>query len=148
MGRFLCRFLREEFIMVRECLEYLHKNYRCKLFSPIEGNVIDKFAEIKEYHNLLHISNGIVCNGVEILGAVPVVRVEKGYSLPDVVTMSERFGRYDFFRDKIVIGQAYESLIYYDMSKSVYGISSRINFDEQMVFDSLLQLLDFFFPVN
>ena len=133
--------------MVKNCLELLHKNYRCKLFPPVEEELIAKFERVEEYYRLLQLTNGLVCSGVEIFGATTVERSGKGYCLPDVETMTERFLKYEFFQDKLVIGQAPEMLIYYEMSTARYGLCSRINFFEQKSFDSLLSLLNFFFPI-
>ena len=130
--------------MVKSYLEHLHKNYRCKLFPPISDGVADKYSVIGEYYELLQISNGLVCNGVEIFGCAPVVRENKGYTLPDTESVTERFVRYDFFRHKIIIGQMPESLIYYNIENGVYGISDRINFAPLAEFDSLLELLKSF----
>ena len=127
--------------MVRDCLEYLHKNYRCKLFPPMADEEVDKYSVISEYYSLLQISNGLICNGVEIFGCVPVVRENKGYTLPDAETTTERFVRYNFFKNKIIIGQMPEALIYYDVENECYGISDRINFSAMDEYHSLVDLL-------
>ena len=130
--------------MVKSYLEYLHKTYRCKLFPPLLDGSADKYSVIREYYELLQISNGMVCNGVEIFGCVPIEREHKGYTLPDAESVTERFVRYNFFRDKIIIGQLPEALIYYDIENSVYGISDRISFAALAEYDNLLDLLKSF----
>lgn len=130
--------------MVKAYLEYLHKTYRCKLFPPVFDGSADKYSVISEYYNLLQISNGLICNGIEIFGCTPIARENKGYVLPDTESVTERFVRYNFFQDKIIIGQMPESLIYYNIDNGSYGISDRINFAALAEYDSLLELLKSF----
>lgn len=144
MGKSGCQCFRGKFIMVKSYLEYLHKTYRCKLFPPVADSGADKYSVIGDYYELLQISNGLVCNGVEIFGCVPVVRENKGYTLPDAESVTERFVRYNFFRDKIIIGQMPESLIYYDIENGVYGVSDRISFVSLAEYSNLLDLLKSF----
>lgn len=127
--------------MVKSYLEYLYKNYRCKLFPPEKEEIFNDYLPNTEYNQLLQISNGLICNGIEIFGCTPIIRPNKGYTMPDTKSITERFMRYNFFKNKIIIGQMPETLIYYNLQNKTYGLSDRISFYPLQEYESLIILL-------
>ncbi len=127
--------------MVKSYLEYLHKNYRCKLFPPEPEEISQGCLPTTEYNQLLQISNGLICNGIEIFGCTPIIRHNKAYILPDTKSITERFMRYNFFKNKIIIGQMPETLIYYDYENNTYGLTDRVRFFALQEYNSLIILL-------
>lgn len=86
------------------------------------------FAEIPaDYQNFLKLSNGIIFNGIELMGTLPQQRIEKKYIFPDLIQINKPYSKYEYFNSKLVLGRLSESIICYDGTNATYALIDRIN---------------------
>ena len=132
--------------MIKNILENIHQIYRCKVFTPTATDNIQSLNTPTDYKQLLEFTDGFISNGVEFFGLQEHERPHKHYTLPSIETATTRFSLNIFFKDKTIIGQMPETIIYYDTITQTYGLSDRTKFFPQISTPSLYKLLEFIFP--
>lgn len=78
-----------------------------------------------EYTAFLQLTDGMIFNGIEFFGTTKHPR--RGYIFPDLKTINLAYARYSFFKNKIILGHASETLLIYDDGTKKYSIADRIN---------------------
>lgn len=107
--------------MIDDLFEKARKLPGCVTFPPAEPEqfkTVDsflssrKFAALPEdYRKFLRLSNGYIFNGIEFMGTVVHQRIEKRYVFPDIIQINKPYSKYEYFREKMLIGRVSESFI-------------------------------------
>lgn len=143
--------------MVKKCLETLRSRGNIITFPPASSHDLghlNKFFQTSigssipdSYYEFLSTTDGLIYNGMEFFGAAPHERLEKRYIFPDIESVNIRFMKYNFFAEKIIIGQLSEGLIYYDHKSGCYAISDRINLRSHTELNTFSELLKTLFSL-
>lgn len=137
--------------MIDEHLQKIIKHSGCITFNGATDAEIaqtnaflknQNFAEIpKAYYELLHITNGLICDGVELMGTQSHPRQEKRYIFSDLLQINKPYANYEYFAQKLILGRLSESLIVYDQTSDYFAIVDRVNLLSRMEVDGLENLL-------
>lgn len=136
--------------MIKPLYEKICSHEGCVIFLPSSEEEIKNtnsvlscfpFALLPEdYQNFLRISNGFICNGIELMGTLPQQRLEKQYIFPDIIQINKPYAQYDYFADKLIIGRLSESMIIYDRKNTLYAVIDRINLRSRLEVDNFREL--------
>lgn len=105
----------------------------------------------EEYAKFLQVYNGIIYDGMELLGTTSYLREQKGYTYKSIFEVNQNYSRIGFFRQKLIIGMLSESFIIYDQPNNIFAIIDRLNLDSKTVFNSfneMFKLLYSFFAIK
>ncbi len=106
--------------------------------------LIQKFCALpEEYQTFLLNTNGLSCNGLDLYGSCAHYRETKNYKFPSIQDINKNFINYRFFKDKVIIGNWNESLIYYDKRGNYYALADRINLRSRYEADSFEKILNY-----
>lgn len=93
-----------------------------------------------EYAEFLQTHNGIVYDGLELLGTTPHKRLQREYTLGSILDINKRYSQIDYFARKLILGELPESFLIYDAETSGYEIVDRLNLDSRRIFSSFNEL--------
>lgn len=140
--------------MISKFLNLYKSHSNCICFPPAEEdscNLIDNymlehsFCKIPdEYKIFLKLTNGLIYNGIEFYGTIPHERIEKGYIFPDIIMMCQNYTNYEFFANKIVLGQISESIILYDNKNSAFAVVDRLNLRSRTECNRFAEILEIY----
>ncbi len=99
-----------------------------------------------EYAEFLKIYNGIIYDGLELLGTIPHKRSVKNYTLSSILNINLRYARIDYFSQKLILGELPESFLIFDMETSGYEIVDRLNLDSRRTFNTFNELFNIILP--
>ncbi len=103
-----------------------------------------KFCAIpEEYEKFLRYSNGCSYNGLNLYGCSSHYRENKNYKYPSLQEVNQNFKDYNFFNNKLVLGNWNESLIYYDKRGNYYALADRINLRSRQEFETFEKLFSY-----
>ena len=91
----------------------------------------------EEYAVLLQKYNGIIYDGLELLGTIPHKRLQKNYTLGSILDINRRYAKIGFFTQKLILGELPESFLIYDGETGNYEIVDRLNLDSRRIFNTL-----------
>ena len=94
----------------------------------------------EEYAEFLKSYNGVIYDGLELLGTVPHKRVQKDYTFNSILDINRRYSQIDYFSQKIILGELPESFLIYDAETRAYEIVDRLNLDSRRAFNSFNEL--------
>ena len=144
--------------MTKETLIQIFKHPAAITFAgstPLEITQTDSFlrslsfaALPEDYHFFLELSNGLVCNGVELMGSIPHQRTVKQYIFPDIIQINKPYAKYDYFKEKLIIGRLPEGLLVYQNENRSYAVIDRINLRSRYEAPSLKELLIYIFKLS
>lgn len=97
----------------------------------------------QDYQSFLLQSNGMSYNGLDLYGSCTHYREIKNYTYPSLQTINQNFINYSFFKNKVIIGNWNESLIYYDPKGNYYALADRINLRSRQEFEDFEKLLTY-----
>lgn len=97
----------------------------------------------QEYQKFLLSTNGLSCNGLDLYGSCAHYRETKNYKFPSIKDINQNFINYSFFKDKVILGNWNESLIYYDKRGNYYALADRINLRSRYEADSFEKILNY-----
>ena len=128
----------------------------CTVFPPAEPKEIaaagsylvsrGMAAVPAEYDAFLRLSSGMSFDGVEFYGAVPQQR--KQYVFPDLKTAAEPYCKYDYFKNKIIIGRLSESIILYNADEDIYALIDRVNLRSRMEWPTFEELFRYMMKIS
>lgn len=128
----------------------------CTVFPPAEpeeiaaaGNYLVSrglAAVPAGYAEFLRLSDGMSFDGVEFYGAVPKKRRE--YTFPDLKTAGEPYYKYEYFKNKIVIGRLSESIILYNANEDIYALIDRVNLRSRVEWASFEELFRYMMKIS
>lgn len=137
--------------MIDDLLKSFLKNPACITFDGSTTEDIEKinillqsqnFAIIpQQYQAFLQLTNGFICDGVELMGTLPHRREEKQYIFPDLSQINKPYANYEYFTHKLILGRSSESLIIYDSLNNYYAIADRVNLFSRMEVNNVEELL-------
>lgn len=136
--------------MIKPLYETICSHEGCVIFLPGSEEEIKNtnsflncyhFSEIPEdYQEFLMLSNGFICNGIELMGTLTQQRLEKKYIFPDITQINKPYAQYDYFVGKLIIGRLSESLIVYDHKNNLYAVIDRINLRSRLEVGSFSEI--------
>lgn len=136
--------------MLNQPLAKICRQTGCVTFSGCSAEDIGKAdAELvqngfcalpAEYAEFLQIHNGIIYDGLELLGTIPHKRIQKDYVFNNILDINRRYSSIDYFSKKLILGELPESFLIYDAPTSGYEIVDRLNLDSRRVFGSFNEL--------
>lgn len=128
----------------------------CTVFPPAEpgeiaaaGNYLVSrglAAVPAEYAEFLQLSDGMSFDGVEFYGTAPQQR--KHYVFPDLKTAAEPYCKYEYFKNKIVIGRLSESIILYNANEDIYALIDRVNLRSRVEWASFEELFRYMMKIS
>lgn len=135
--------------MAENILNSFRRHPNCITFPPAIKKKLSKTNEILaqitlaeiplEYAEFLQLTDGLIFNGIEFFGTAKHPR--RNYIFPDLKTINLPYARYSFFKNKIILGHASETLLIYDEGTKKYSISDRINLRPLKEVGNLRELL-------
>lgn len=140
--------------MISDLVGIFKKMHGCIMFDGADNEEIEfvnkflseqKFSPMpREYAEFLKLTNGFIYNGIEFFGTTYHFREEKKYYFPDIITINKHYKKYNFFRDKVILGRLSESLLIYDKKENRFSIVDRIKLrarTEVKTFEEFLEIL-------
>lgn len=94
----------------------------------------------EEYATVLRIHNGIIYDGLELLGTVSHKRIQKNYTISSIIDINKRYSKIGFFAKKLILGELPESFLIYDSETKSYEIVDRLNLDSKRIYNSFAEL--------
>lgn len=94
----------------------------------------------EEYAAALRIHNGIIYDGLELLGTTSHKRIQKNYIVRSILEINRRYSKIDFFARKLILGELPESFLIYNSETQSYEIVDRLNLDSKRIFGSFNEL--------
>lgn len=138
--------------MISKFLNLYKSKNNCIHFSPAEEDsyirtddylLKHNFCKLPdEYKMFLKLTNGLIYDGIEFYGTIPHDRIEKNYTFPDIIMMCENYANYEFFTNKVVLGQISESIILYDEKSSSFAVIDRFNLRSRIECNSFAEILE------
>lgn len=137
--------------MIDDLLKKFTQHLGCITFAGAtaeeiaETNILlqnQSFSAIPEpYYKILYTTNGLICDGLELMGTKAHLREEKHYTFPDLLQINQPYSNYEYFAQKLVLGRSAESLVIYDQPNNYYAVVDRVNLLSRLEVDNVERLL-------
>lgn len=137
--------------MINKLLTRLKEFPGCITFPPASPAETEQTAAVlcsygfaalpPDYAGFLSLSNGLIVNGIELMGSLPHHRPQKKYIFPDLLQINRPYARYEYFKGRLLLGSLSESLIIYDEINKLYAVKDRINLRSRLEVRSTAEIL-------
>lgn len=144
--------------MISKFLNLYKSHNHCICFPPAEEesyNLVDNYLlkhnQCKlpdEYKMFLKLTNGLIYDGIEFYGTIPHERIEKNYTFPSIIMVCQNYANYEFFANKIVLGQISESIILYDDKSASFAVVDRLNLRSRLECSKFAEILEIYADKN